>query len=109
MSRSCDETSQVPLLIVFRCMEKVLGTENKIYLLNVIRSSPRQENISKPPTGKTEFLADERIKVNPNGEKQGEILEKESPGIANNKTDQNRRQKELVLRRPRGNTYMNYE
>ena len=43
-----------------------------------------------------EFLANETIKVNPNGGKQGGIPEKESPGIMNNKSDPNGRQKELV-------------
>ena len=50
-----------------------------------------------------EFLANKTIKVNPNGGKQGGIPEKESPGIANNKSDPNGRQTELVPRRPRGN------
>ena len=50
-----------------------------------------------------EFLANKTIKVNPNGEKQGGIPEKESPGIANPKSDPNGRQKELVPRRARGN------
>ena len=44
------------------------------------------------------------IRVNPNGGKQGGIPEKESPGIANNKSDPNGRQKELVPRRPRENS-----
>ena len=44
------------------------------------------------------------IRVNPNGGKQGGIPEKESPGIANPKGDPNRRQTELVLRRPRENS-----
>ena len=57
--------------------------------------------------GKTEFLANETVKVNPNGGKQGGITKKESPGIANNKSDPNRRQKELVPRRPRGNSNKN--
>ena len=61
-------------------------------------SSPRKENNSKPPTG------DENIKLNPNRGKQGGIPEKESPGIANNKSNPNGCQKELVLRRPRGNS-----
>ena len=57
-----------------------------------------------PLRGKTEFLANETVKVNPNGGKQGGIPKKESPGIANNKSDPNGRQKELVPRRPRGNS-----
>ena len=56
-----------------------------------------------PLRGKTDFLANKTIKVNPNGGKQGVIPKKESPGIANNKSDPNGRQKELILRRPRGN------
>ena len=47
------------------------------------------------------------IKVNPNRGKQGVIPEKESPGIVNNKSDPNGRQKELVLRRLRGNSNKN--
>ena len=57
--------------------------------------------------GKTEFLANETIKVNPNRGKQGGIPEKESTGIANNKSDPNGRQKELVPRHPRGNSNKN--
>ena len=55
-----------------------------------------------PIQGETEFLANETIKVNPNGVKQGVIPKKESLGIANNKIDPNGRQKELVPRRPFG-------
>ena len=53
-----------------------------------------------------EFLANEKIKVNSNGGKKGGIPEKESPGIVNNKSDLNGRQKELVLRRPQGYLYI---
>ena len=60
-----------------------------------------------PLRGKTEFLANRTIKVNPKGGKQGGIPKKESPGIANKKIDPNGRQKELVLRRPRGNSNKN--
>ena len=49
-----------------------------------------------PLRGKTEFLANETVKLNPNRGKQGGIPKKESPGIANNKSDPNGRQKELV-------------
>ena len=47
------------------------------------------------------------IKVNPNGGKQGGIPKKESPGIVNNKSYPNGRQKELVQRRPQGNSNNN--
>ena len=57
-----------------------------------------------PQRGKMEFLANEKIKVNPNRGKQGGIPEKEYPGIANPKSDQNRRQTKLVPRCPRGNS-----
>ena len=60
-----------------------------------------------PLRGKTEFLANETVKVNPNGEKQGGIPKKESLGTANNKSDLDGRQEELVLRRPRGNSNKN--
>ena len=60
-----------------------------------------------PLLGKTEFLANETINVNPNGGIQGGIPEKESPGIVNNKSDPNGRQKELVPWRPRGNSNKN--
>ena len=55
----------------------------------------------------TEFLENKTIKVNPNGGKKGGIPEKESPGIANNKSVPNGRQKELVPRRLRGNPNKN--
>ena len=57
-----------------------------------------------PIRGKTEFLVNKTIKVNPNGGKQGEIPNKESPGIANNKSDPNGCQTELVPMRPRVNS-----
>ena len=57
-----------------------------------------------PLRGKTEFLANKTIQVNPNGRKQGGITEKESPGIANNKSDLNKRQTESVPRQPQGNS-----
>ena len=60
-----------------------------------------------PLRGKTEFLANEKFKVNPNRGKQGGIPEKESPGIANNKSNPNGRQKELVPRCPQGNSNNN--
>ena len=41
-----------------------------------------------PLQGKTDFLANETVKVNPNGGKQGGIPKKESPGIADNKAIQ---------------------
>ena len=44
------------------------------------------------------------IKVNPNGGKQGGIIEQESLEIVNNKSDPNGRQMELVPRRPQGNS-----
>ena len=56
---------------------------------------------------KTEFLANETIKVNPNRVKQGGIPKKEYLGIANNKSDPNGCQKELVPRCPRGNSNKN--
>ena len=60
-----------------------------------------------PLRGKKEFLANETIKVNPKRGKEGGIPEKESLGIANNRSDPNRRQTELVPRRPRGNSNKN--
>ena len=60
-----------------------------------------------PLRGKTELLANETIEVNPNRGKQGGIPEKESPGITNKKSDPNGRQKELVPRRPQGNSNKN--
>ena len=57
-----------------------------------------------PQQGKNEFLANETIKVNPNRVKQGGIPNKESLRISNNKIDPNKRQTELVPRRPRGNS-----
>ena len=45
-----------------------------------------------PLREKTEFLANETIKVNPNGGKQGGIPEKETTGIANNRSEPNGRQ-----------------
>ena len=56
----------------------------------VLQESRRTVN---PLQGKTEFLANETVKVNTNGGKQGGIPKKESPGIANNKSDPNGRHK----------------
>ena len=67
-------------------------------------SSPRKEKNSKPPTGENIVPREQKIKVNPNGGKQGGIPEKESPGIANTKSDPNGRQTKLVPRRPWGNS-----
>ena len=50
-----------------------------------------------------EFLANKTIKVYPNRGKQGGTPEKESPGIANPKSDPNWRQTKLVPSRPREN------
>ena len=69
-------------------------------------SSPRKEKNSKPPTGGNVFPCKETIKVNPNRGKQRGIPEKESPGIANNQSDPNGRQTELVPRRPQKNSNM---
>ena len=66
-----------------------------------------RRKIVNPLRGKTEFLANETVQVNPNGGKQGGIPKKESPGIANNKSNPNGRKKELVPRRPRGNSNKN--
>ena len=46
-------------------------------------SSPRNEKNSNPPTGENLVPCKRIIRVNPNKGKQGGILEKESPGIAN--------------------------
>ena len=70
--------------------------------MNVVPQERRRT--VNPLRGKMEFLANETIKVNPTGGKQGGIPEKKSPGIVNNKSDPNRRQTELVPRRPRGNS-----
>ena len=56
-----------------------------------------------PLRGKTEFLSNKTIKVNPNKGKQGGIPRKESPRIANPKSDPNWCQMKLVPRHPRGN------
>ena len=69
--------------------------------------SLRKENNSKPATGGNWVPSEQIIEVNPNGGKQGGIPEKESPGIVNNKSNPNGRQKELVPRRPRGNSNKN--
>ena len=45
-----------------------------------------------------------KIKVNPNGGKQGGIPKKKSLWIANHKGDPNRRQTEIVPRRPQENS-----
>ena len=75
-----------------------------------IQLTQLDQEISRPVNplrGKMVFLAKKTIKVNPNGGKKGGIPEKESPGIANNKSDPNGRQKELVQRRLRGNPNKN--
>ena len=61
----------------------------------------------KPLRGETEFLANKTIKVNPNGRKTRGNPQEGISGIVNNKSDPNGRQKELVPRRPRGNSNMN--
>ena len=66
--------------------------------------SPRKEKNSKPPTGENVVPRKQTIRVNPNGEKQGGIPKKESPGIANPKGDLSGRQTELVPRCPRENS-----
>ena len=67
-----------------------------------INGFPQERRITvNPLRGETEFLENETIQVNPNRRKQGGIPEQESLGIANNKSDPNGRQKELVPRRPR--------
>ena len=52
-------------------------------------SSPKKEKNSKPLTGENVVPREQPIKINPNREKQGGILEKESPEIANSKDDPN--------------------
>ena len=67
-------------------------------------SSPRKDKNNKPPTGENLVPCKRNIEVNPNGRKQGGINKKESPGIANPKSDPNRRKTKLVPRRPWGNS-----
>ena len=64
----------------------------------LICSYPRKENYSKSPTGKYVVPHEQISRVDPNGEKQGVIIEKESPGIANPKGDPSWRQTELIPR-----------
>ena len=78
------------------------GTEVRIY--GVPQERRRTVN---PLRRKTEFLANETVKVNPNGGNQGGIPVKESPRIANKESDQNGQQKELVPRCPRENSNKN--
>ena len=66
--------------------------------------SPRKEKNRKPPTGENVVPREQTIKVNPDEWKQGGIPEKESPGIANPKSDPNGRHIKLVPRRPRRNS-----
>ena len=66
-----------------------------------------RERKVNPLWGKTEFLANKTIKVNPNGGKQGGIPKKEYLEIVNNKSNPNGRQKELVPRHPRVNSTQN--
>ena len=67
-------------------------------------SPPRKQKNSKTPTGEN-VVPHERIsRVNPNGEDQGGIHEKESPGIANLKGDPSWRQTELTPMYPRENS-----
>ena len=56
----------------------------------VIDVVPQERIITvNPQQQEMEFLANETVKVNPNGGKQGGIPEKEYLGIANNKSDPN--------------------
>ena len=66
-----------------------------------IWSSPRKEKNSKPPRGENWVPCEQTIKVNPQRGKTRRNPDKESPRIANNKSDPNGQQKELVPRRPR--------
>ena len=68
--------------------------------VNNVCSSPRKEKNSKPPTGENVVPCEQIIKTKTNGGKQGEIPENKSSGIVNPKSDPNRRQTKLVLRRP---------
>ena len=58
----------------------------------------------KPPTGENLVLHERINRVNPNGGKQGEIPEKESPGIANPEGNPSWHQTELILRCQRENS-----
>ena len=75
----------------------VCGAHNHVVL------QERRRTVN-PLRRKPEFLANKTIKVNPNGGKQGGIPEKESPGIANDKSDPDGRQTEEVTGCPRGNS-----
>ena len=81
-------------------LKKLIG---KMVIVREKWSSPRKEKNRKPPTGVNLVPRKRKIRVNPNGGKQGGITEKESPGIANAKGDPNGRQTELVPRFPREN------
>ena len=79
----------------------------KIIIVKIYGVPQERRRTVNPLRGKTEFLANETVKVNPNGGKQGGIPKKESTGIANKKSDPNGRQKELVPRHPQGNSNKN--
>ena len=75
----------------------------EVNVMNKCRSTRKEKN-NKPTTGENVVPRERTIKVNPNGGKQGRIPEKESPRIANPKSDPNGRQTGLVLRCPRENS-----
>ena len=94
--------------LTYVCGRQLDQGERRKSLILMIAGVPQERRRTvNPLRGKPEFLANENIKVNPNEGKQGRIPKKESPGIANYKSDPNRRQKELVLRRPQGNSNKN--
>ena len=67
-------------------------------------SPPRKDKHSKTLTGKYVVPHERIIIVNPNGRKQREIPEKESPGIPNPKQDTSWRQNKLFPRFQRDNS-----
>ena len=78
--------------LTYVCSRRLDRGERRQSLIFMIDGVPQERRRTvNPLQGKTEFLANETVKVNPNGEKKGGIPKKESPGIANNKSDPNGR------------------
>ena len=86
--------STLPIYFHTYLLKIIFCQQHYIFInLNIDGVPQERRRTVNPLWGKTEFLGNETIKVNPNGGKQGGIPEKESPGIANNQSDPNGRQK----------------
>ena len=76
--------------LTYVCSRQLDRRERRQYLILMIDGVPQERRITvNSLQGKTESPANKTVKVNPNRGKQGGIPKKESPGIANNKSNPN--------------------